>query len=911
MTYTLQNGTVFTEAVTLTLTDTFTSTATLTTEETQALTIRPATLSSTAAFATKDFFAGTFSLTGTDASQFSIDSAGEVTSNGALLRSNKTSFSFNVLYTSSGGDTHTEAVTLTLTEALQSDSVLTAAESGRVDILLDRLTEISGFSSRDGANGSFQIAATGSDYSQFSISANGNISSVGPLDFDTQSSYSFDVLYIASDNRTFTDTVTLNLSDTLTSSAVLTAEETDALTISGSVLSSTNTFAGKDSFNGTFSLTGTDAGLFDITSGGVVTSRSGLRHSTQPSYSFNVVYAATSGDVHTESVQLNLTQALQADASLSAVESNQINIERASLTSLDNFAASDGYAGVYQLRSNSIDASDYTQFSIDSSGRIQARQNLDYTDETQFHFDVTYTASDSRVFTERVVLDLTDTLSSSARVTAEESDQIALSISQLTSSTDFAARHTGGTFTLATSGFDNVLFSLSGNIITANQPLRLDTKTQYELDLLYDVGGLQHREHITLDLTRFLQSQTNLSAQEAGGAVVISSGQLEHLFDFVSDENAAGSFRLSGGDAALFTINSSGDILSAAGLDYDTQQSYSFSTQFIHNDGRVFTDTTVLSITDTFAGQTTITAEEAVEVIIDAATMSSLMTYAAKDGSAGFFSLDAVGEDHTKFTVGADGTLRSNQELRYEDQQNFELKLRYNAVGMDDFVETVQLTLTPTTYGHTRSLFTSKEAGEIIIVPQLNPHMKAYADADNYQGSFKIAQSPHATQLDHYLFEVNPFGEVRSTQIIDFESGRTAFEILLYYQHSNGVDRFSDFMRLDTINDKRDDNNLALEDVDITSRDGARDAALLLEEVVVKVSAAQAELGAIQNRFQHNLDNLAMALLMTSRAQGRIIDADFARESAELAKTRILNQASTNMIANAAQAQKQILMLLD
>lgn len=911
VTYTLLNGTVFTESVTLNLTDTFTSTATLSTEETQALTIRAGTLSSTAAFAAKDSYAGTFSLTGTDAGLFTIDTAGEVTSTGALLRSNKTSFSFNVLYTSSGGDTHTEAVTLNLSEALQSDSVMTADEAGRVDILLDRLTEISGFSSRDGANGSFQIAATGSDYSNFSISANGNISSVGALDFDTQSSFTFDVLYIASDNRTFSDTVTLNLTDTLSSSAVLTAEETDALTVPAGVLASTNTYASKDSFNGTFSLTGTDAALFDINSSGVVTSRSGLRHSTQASYAFNVVYAATSGDVHTEAVQLSLTQALQADASLSAVESNQLVIERAALSSLTDFAASDGYAGTYQLASNSIDPADYTQFTIDSNGRIQATGNLDYTDETQFHFNVTYTASDSRVFTERLVLDLTDTLASSARVSAEESDQVILSLSQFTSTADFAARHTGGTYSLATSGYDNDLFSLSGSNIVADQALRRTTKPQYELDLLYDVGGLQHREHITLDLTRFLQSQTSISAQEASGAVVIGSQQLEHMLDFTTDESQAGNYRLTGGDAALFSINAVGDIVSTAGLEFDTQQTYSFTTQFIHADGRVFSDTTTLSITDTFTGLTTVTAEEAVEVVVDATTLSSLMAYAAKDGNAGSFSLETGGDDHTKFTLDTNGTLRSNQELRYEDQQSFELQVRYNAVGMGDYVETVQLSLTPTTYGHTRSLFTSKEAGEIIIVPQLNPHMKAYAEADNFQGQFKIAQSPHASQLDHYLFSVDNKGEVRSTQVIDFESGRTEFEILLYYQHSNGVDRFSDFMRLDIINDKRDDNNLALEDIDISTRERARDAALLLEEVVVKVSAAQAQLGAISNRFQHNLDNLSMALMMVGKAQGRIIDADFARETSQLAKTRILNQASTNMIANAADAQKQILMLLD
>ena len=72
----------------------------------------------------------------------------------------------------------------------------------------------------------------------------------------------------------------------------------------------------------------------------------------------------------------------------------------------------------------------------------------------------------------------------------------------------------------------------------------------------------------------------------------------------------------------------------------------------------------------------------------------------------------------------------------------------------------------------------------------------------------------------------------------------------------------------------------------------------------------QAELGALQNRFQHNIDNLTKGAMYTEQAIGRIIDADFAVETSELSKQQILGQAATAMLAQANQSKQSVLALL-
>ena len=71
-----------------------------------------------------------------------------------------------------------------------------------------------------------------------------------------------------------------------------------------------------------------------------------------------------------------------------------------------------------------------------------------------------------------------------------------------------------------------------------------------------------------------------------------------------------------------------------------------------------------------------------------------------------------------------------------------------------------------------------------MIVPQLNQFLTAYAEADNYAGTFELAQSPYTTDKDHIQFEIDNSGQINSVGRMDFESGRTEYEITVYYNHS-------------------------------------------------------------------------------------------------------------------------------
>jgi len=83
-----------------------------------------------------------------------------------------------------------------------------------------------------------------------------------------------------------------------------------------------------------------------------------------------------------------------------------------------------------------------------------------------------------------------------------------------------------------------------------------------------------------------------------------------------------------------------------------------------------------------------------------------------------------------------------------------------------------------------------------------------------------------------------------------------------------------------------------------------------IDTALNKVNSERATYGASQNRFDAVISNLRVSVENQSAARGRIMDADFAQETANLSRTQILQQAGTAMVAQANQAPQNVLSLL-
>src|SRR5690606_19454303 len=98
--------------------------------------------------------------------------------------------------------------------------------------------------------------------------------------------------------------------------------------------------------------------------------------------------------------------------------------------------------------------------------------------------------------------------------------------------------------------------------------------------------------------------------------------------------------------------------------------------------------------------------------------------------------------------------------------------------------------------------------------------------------------------------------------------------------------------------------------VDISSVLGSQRALSIVDEALTAVNSSRADMGAIQNRFTSTIANLNTTSENLSASRSRIRDTDYAKETAELTRTQILQQAGTAMLAQANSSTQNVLSLL-
>lgn len=113
------------------------------------------------------------------------------------------------------------------------------------------------------------------------------------------------------------------------------------------------------------------------------------------------------------------------------------------------------------------------------------------------------------------------------------------------------------------------------------------------------------------------------------------------------------------------------------------------------------------------------------------------------------------------------------------------------------------------------------------------------------------------------------------------------------------------------------DNQLSIDLVAISATSATigtvADALAAIDEIdtfITSVTSSRADFGAMQSRFESAINNLQVGLENQSAARGRIMDADFAVETANMTRSQILQQAGNAMVSQANSAPQSVLQLL-
>ena len=147
-------------------------------------------------------------------------------------------------------------------------------------------------------------------------------------------------------------------------------------------------------------------------------------------------------------------------------------------------------------------------------------------------------------------------------------------------------------------------------------------------------------------------------------------------------------------------------------------------------------------------------------------------------------------------------------------------------------------------------------------------------------------------------------GTVDTSETFSFQAG---------VGNNSGADVFSVTVKnadATTLDIYDDSTTAGTNDVNLLSQSSAQTAIGLVDTAIATVSSERANLGAVSNRMASTMANLDQIRVNLTASKGRIADADFAAETANLAKGQILQQAATAMLAQANASKQQVLTLI-
>jgi flagellin len=159
-------------------------------------------------------------------------------------------------------------------------------------------------------------------------------------------------------------------------------------------------------------------------------------------------------------------------------------------------------------------------------------------------------------------------------------------------------------------------------------------------------------------------------------------------------------------------------------------------------------------------------------------------------------------------------------------------------------------------------------------------------------------------QLRSEIDRVTSSTEYNGRKLLDGQGGPIEIQVGLHNVAEN--DRFT----FDTQKTSITSGKLGLDSISVSSKEAAQENMAKVDNAMKVLLENRAELGALQNRLQSTIANIAVYDENLSAARSRIADVDMASETAELTKSNILTQANTSVLGQANQNAMVALKLL-
>ena len=654
----------------------------------------------------------TYTLGGTDAASFSINSTnGQLQTKAALDYETKTSYSVTVSVSDDNGGSDSIDVTITATDANDAP-VFTDVARLRVVLVPENTASGTDFghavTATDQDNDTLTYSLNGTDAESFRIvSTSGQLRTKAALDYETKSSYSFTIS--VSDGNGGSDTINIIIRVTNVNEA---PNFTDGSSTTRSVAE--NTASGQNIGTAvaatdvdvdttlTYTLGGTDATAFSInSSNGQLQTKAALDFETKTSYSVRIT--VSDGELTASiDVRIDVTDVDENRApSFAEGTSTTRSVAENTGSGQDIGSAVSATDPGDDTLTYTLGGTDAASFSINSTnGQLQTNASLDY--ETKKVYAVSITVSDSQLTASiDVSIDVTNvneapnfTDGTSTTRTIAENTAANTNIGSAVSATDVDA-DTTLTYTLG--GVDASSFSIisTNGQLQTNAALDFERKRSYSVSITVSDGELTDSIDVRIDITDVDENRAPTFAEGTSTtrSVAENTASEQDIGSAVSAIDADDdtlTYTLSGADAASFSINSTnGQLQTSAALDYETKKVYAVTI--------TVSDTKLTDTIDVTINVSNV--NEAPSFATSTATRSIAENTAANTNIGGAFTATDVDADTTlTYTLGGvdassfsiistSGQLQTSAALDFETKPSYSVSITVSDGELTDTID--------------------------------------------------------------------------------------------------------------------------------------------------------------------------------------------------------------------------------
>ena len=256
--------------------------------------------------------------------------------------------------------------------------------------------------------------------------------------------------------------------------------------------------------------------------------------------------------------------------------------------------------------------------------------------------------------------------------------------------------------------------------------------------------------------------------------------------------------------------------------------------------------------------------------------------------------------------------------------QRLSTGLRINAAKDDSAGIAIATRFTAEIKGYTMAIRNASDAqamidvgegalNEVTNILQRMREIAVQASNDTASTADRTALNTEYADLAAEIIRIEDSTTWSNTQILDGGAGTSgAFKYLIGTGHTDTVSSDTLTVTFDAVTDLTTNSvNGASTTTGLTTQVSALAAIIAIDADLILVNAERGQLGSKSNRLDHAVANMSNMVTNLGAALGRVQDADFASESSNLAKTQILQQASTAMLAQANASKQGVLALIN